>query len=64
MVFSEVLKELKDKGFSVSRNQLRWAIVSHKVKQPRLDGSLKFDFSEKNVDEIAEYFEMKQAASV
>ena len=61
MVFSDVLQTLQDKGLNVSTNQLRWPITTHKVKRPRVDGSLRFDFSQENVAEIVAYFEAKQS---
>lgn len=64
MVFSDVLKMLQDKGLPVSRAQLRWVITTQKVKRPRVDGSLRFDFSQENVDELISYFESKRTATV
>jgi hypothetical protein len=49
-----------DLGDGELRSKLRWVITTQKVKRPRLDGSLRFDFSQKNVDELISYFESKQ----
>ena len=56
MVISEVLAMLRQTGPEVSESQIRWAIKTNKISRPRLDGSLRFDFSEANVAEIAAHF--------
>jgi hypothetical protein len=61
MVFCEVIQALEDKELDVKPTQLRWVINTQKVDRPRMDGSLRFDFSEENVAEIVAYFEKKQS---
>jgi hypothetical protein len=57
MCLRDLLKHLKDEGISVSETQVRWAIISHKIDRPPLDGSLRFDFSEKHLRQIQELFD-------
>jgi hypothetical protein len=40
----------------VTETRIRWAIKSGKVSRPPLDGSLRFDFSDTHLQEIAVYF--------
>ena len=54
--FSELLQDLRDNGIEVSEARIRFAIKSEKVSRPRIDGSLRFDFSEENVAEIVAHF--------
>ena len=56
MCLSEVLGKLRADGISASEAQIRWAIRTNKVSRPRIDGSLRFDFSSENVAELAAHF--------
>ena len=64
MCFSELLRELQRHGIEVSESQIRWAIKSGKVSRPRLDGSLRFDFRDDNVAEIAVCFSKNPKARI
>lgn len=61
------LKELKDElrrvEADVSESQIRWAIKTGKVSRPRVDGSLRFDFTDENVAEIVSHFATSEASS-
>ena len=52
MVWKEVLDTLRAEGLQVSDSQVRWALQNRKVSRPALDGSLRFIFTEKHVDEL------------
>lgn len=56
MCFSEVLRDLRSQGIEVTESQIRWAIKTGRVSRPRVDGSLRFDFSDENVAELAAHF--------
>lgn len=56
MCTSDLLAELRASGVELSESQLRYAIKCGRVSRPRLDGSLKFDFTPENVAEIAAHF--------
>lgn len=56
MTFSELRAELRQRGIDLSEGRIRWAIRTGKVHRPRLDGSMRFDFSKSNFDEIVEHF--------
>ncbi len=56
MPLSEVLQELKKAGVKTTPARIRFAIVSGHVSRPPLDGSLRFNFSDKNFAELFEYF--------
>ncbi len=55
MCFRELLEELKRTGVSATESQIRWAIKTGKVNRPRVDGSLRFDFAEKDLADLAAY---------
>jgi hypothetical protein len=59
---SELLAELKRAGVVVSESQIRWAIKSGKVSRPRVDRSLRFDFSAENVAELAMHFSDREVS--
>lgn len=56
MCLREFLDELRRAGTTVSETQIRWAIKTGKVARPRVDGSMRFDFSFENIAEIAAHF--------
>jgi len=56
MCFRDVLDALHAEGVNVNGTQLRWAITSGKITRPPLDGSLRFDFSPQQVEELLAYF--------
>jgi hypothetical protein len=56
MCLRELMDELRRVGITVSETQIRWAIKTGKVSRPRVDGSLRFDFRDENVAEIATHF--------
>jgi hypothetical protein len=60
MCFADVLERLREAGIAVTESQLRWAIRGGHVQRPKLDGSLRFKFSEENVAELVEYFRSRE----
>lgn len=61
MVLSDTLKILEEeRGLKISDTQLRWAIRGGKISRPALDGSLRFDFTTENLDEIERYFRSRE----
>ncbi|MCC7421627.1 MAG: hypothetical protein IT428_15195 [Planctomycetaceae bacterium] len=56
MTFSELRAELRLRGIDLSEGRIHWAIRTGKVHRPRLDGSMRFDFSRSNLDEIVMHF--------
>lgn len=60
--FSELLRDLRQHGIDVSEARIRFAIKTGKVSRPRVDGSLRFVFSDENVAEIATHFADSRAA--
>jgi hypothetical protein len=61
---SEVLEELKKSGVSASAAKVRFAITAGHVSRPPLDGSLRFNFSDKNFAELFEYFHSRSGGKV
>jgi hypothetical protein len=59
MCLKELIDELRLSGIKVSETQIRWAIKTGKVSRPRVDGSLRFDFRETNIAELATHFAKK-----
>ena len=56
MCFRELMNELGRRQIAATESQIRWAIKSGKIQRPRVDGSLRFDFSHANVREIVAHF--------
>jgi len=56
MCFRDLLDELQRRDVRLTESQIRWAIRTGKVARPLVDGSLRFKFSDSNVDELADYF--------
>jgi hypothetical protein len=56
MCFSDLLSELGKRGIRVTESQIRWAIRSGKTSRPPLDGSLRFAFTGRHVDEFEDHF--------
>jgi hypothetical protein len=56
MCLKDVLATLRREGRVVSESKIRWAIVSGKVSRPPLDGSLRFDFGERQLQELRQLF--------
>ena len=63
MVFSDLLRHLKQHGLNISEGQIRWAIRQGKISRPPLDGSLRFQFSEENLAELVTYFTDRPAVT-
>ena len=61
--FSELLRDLRQHGIKVSEARIRFAIKTGKVSRPRVDGSLRFDFSDENVAEIVTHFATSEASN-
>jgi hypothetical protein len=57
MCWKDLLRRLARDCPDVSVSQIRWAIVTGKVRRPPLDGSLRFVFSEEDVTGIKDYFD-------
>ena len=64
MVLSELRERLLLKNVAVTEPQIRWAIRTGKVTRPRLDGSLRFEFTEDNLQEITRYFRRTRTVGV
>ncbi len=64
MCFRDVLDALRAAGLNINGTQLRWAITSGKIARPPLDGSLRFDFSPQQVDELRNYFTRRKIRRV
>ena len=64
MCFGDLCEALRRQGIDVTEGQLRWAIRTRKVSKPRLDGSLRFDFSENDVAELCDYFSASREDAV
>ncbi len=60
--FSELLKDLRRQGIEVSEASIRFAIKTGKVSRPRVDGSLRFDFSDENIAEFAAHFAAREVS--
>lgn len=56
MCLKELMDELRRAGVDVSESQIRWALRTGRVSRPRVDGSLRFDFTAENVADLAAYF--------
>ena len=56
MCLKELMDELRQAEADVSESQISWAIKTGKRTRPRVDGSLRFDFSLENVAEIVSHF--------
>jgi hypothetical protein len=63
MCLKELLDELKQRGVAATESQIRWAIRTGKVTRPRVDGSLRFDFQDANVSELASHFAMEASSN-
>jgi hypothetical protein len=61
--FRELRDELRRSGVNATESQIRWAIKTGKVARPRVDGSLRFDFTRDNAAELATYFAEREVAS-
>lgn len=62
MCLKELLEELKRQDVTASESQIRWAIKTGKVSRPRVDGSLRFDFTQDNLCELALHFGKREPA--
>jgi hypothetical protein len=56
MCLRDVMAVLRTKNLEVTEAQIRWAITSGKVSRPSLDGSLRFDFRDRHLEELLSYF--------
>ena len=63
MCFKELIDELRRTGTAVSESLIRWAIRTGKVSRPRVNGSLRFDFTAENVADIAAHFAAHEGSS-
>jgi hypothetical protein len=59
MCLRDFLAALHSKGVVVSEAQLRWAIASGKIARPKLDGSLRFDFTQEHLEQLGRLFKVK-----
>jgi len=55
---------LHQQGEKVTETQIRWAIKSGKVSRPPLDGSLRFIFDERHVEEIINYLKRRSSREI
>ena len=56
MCLKDVMTKLQEQGFRVTETKLRWAIKSGKVSRPTLDGSLRYVYEPRHLDELLAYF--------
>lgn len=56
MCWHDVLEALRGRFPGVTGAKVRWAIDSGKVSRPPRDGSLRFVFGPRHVDELLAYF--------
>lgn len=64
MCFHEFMEAVRKRGITATEGQVRWAIRAGHISRPRLDGSLRFHFDERHVDEIATLARAKADATV
>ena len=64
MCLTDLLTRLRKEEIVATESQIRWAIKTLKVSRPKLDGSLRFDFSEENVAELIHHFQKIQNPAV
>ena len=63
MCLKELLDALRLRNVNATEPRIRRAIDSGRVSRPRLDGSLRFDFTNENLEEIAAHFGVREAAN-
>ncbi len=64
MCFGELVERLRQADVTATEMQIRWAIKTGKVSRPRMDRSLRFDFSDENTAEIIRHFRSRESATV
>ena len=64
MCFSDLMHELERRGVKVTESQIRWAIRTGKVSKPLINGSLRYEFDDGNVEELVTYLRRRQEATV
>ena len=64
MCFSDLMSELGRRGVELTESQIRWAIRTGKVSKPSINGSLRYEFSDGNVEELVTYFRSRQETAV
>lgn len=62
MTLKEVIAELQQRGLSVQENAIRWAIRTQQIPRPRMDASLRYDYTTGDVEAIATYLRNRRAA--
>lgn len=62
MCFTDMLAHLRAAGITATEQQIRWAIKVGHVSRPKRDGSLRFVFEQKNLDELIEHFRSREHA--
>lgn len=60
MCLKELMDELRRAGVEVSESQIRWALRTGRVSRPRVDGSLRFDFTAENIADLVSYFSERE----
>jgi hypothetical protein len=60
MCLRDLLETLRLEGLEATEPQIRWAITSSRITRPPLDGSLRFDFGQRQLDELREYLQARR----
>jgi hypothetical protein len=55
MCFSDLLVDLQKQGIDLSNQQVRWALRTGRVSQPKLDGGGRFVFGPEHVEQLRDY---------
>jgi len=61
MCLRDLINLLLARGVAATEAHIRWAIRTGRVSRPRLDGSPRFDFDERQVGEIIAYLASRNA---
>jgi hypothetical protein len=56
MCLKDLMTKLQEQGFRVTETRLRWAIRTGKVSRPALDGSLRYVYEPRHLEELLAYF--------
>jgi hypothetical protein len=62
MCLKDLLDLLREQGLEVTEPKLRWAIKTGRVSRPAVDGSLRFAYEERHLQEALAYFACKDKA--
>lgn len=63
MLTQEAIEQIRERGFEISEDWLRNSIRRGKLKKPRIDASLRFDWTEADIKHVCEVLEERRATS-